>query len=141
MTIKRVQKKIDWTPEDRARHLAIRKSFEDKPSLEALVACGELSGQGVSLGTYLTLKLLVKSLRRLRLDANLSLADVSRRCGMDKAMLSRLETGQVANPGVETICRYLSALDKAVEWRIVTAPAKPSVPGSSSPTRLGAAQP
>ena len=50
MTIKRVQKKIDWTPEDRARHLAIRKNFEDKPSLEALVACGELSGQGILLG-------------------------------------------------------------------------------------------
>ena len=124
MASKRVQKKIAWSAEDRARHKAIQATFQDKPSLDELIARGELSGQGMPLGTYLALKVLVKSLRRLRQEANLSLAEVSQRSGMDKAMLSRLETGQVTNPGIETICRYLSALDKAVEWRIVPAPAK-----------------
>jgi hypothetical protein len=124
MAIKRVQKKIDWTPEDRARHKAIQATYQDEPSIEELIARGELSGQGVPLGTYLEMKLLLKNLRTLRQEANLSLADVSLRSGMDKAMLSRLETGQVANPGIETISRYLSALDKAVEWRIVPAPTK-----------------
>ena len=124
MAIKRVQKRIPWTADDRARHKAIQATFQDKPSLDELVARGELSGQGMPLGTYLALKLLVKSLRQLRQEANLSLAEVSQRSGMDKAMLSRLETGQVSNPGIATICRYLSALDKAVEWRLVPAPGK-----------------
>jgi DNA-binding Xre family transcriptional regulator len=124
MTIKRIQQKIDWTPEDRARHKTVQKIFQDEPSIDELIARGELTGQGVPLGTYLAMKLLVKSLRVLRQEANLSLAEVSKRSGMDKAMLSRLETGQVNNPGIETISRYLSALDKAVEWRIVPAPAK-----------------
>ena len=40
---------------------------------------------------------------------------------MDKAMLSRLENGRVANPGIETISRYLDALDKVIEWRVADA--------------------
>jgi hypothetical protein len=38
---------------------------------------------------------------------------------MDKAMLSRLETGHVPNPGIETIARYLDALGKELEWRVM----------------------
>jgi len=121
MPIKRVQKKIDWTPEDRARHRAIRETFKDKPTVEELVARGELSGKPMSLGAYVNLRLLVGKLRGLREAAELSLAEVSERSGMDKAMLSRLENGHVANPGIETISRYLEALDKALEWRVVDA--------------------
>jgi DNA-binding Xre family transcriptional regulator len=122
MAIKRVQKKIEWTPEDRARHQAIREKFKNKPTIDELVAQGELSGQPVSLGSYLNLRLIVHSLRTIREQANLSLADISERSGMDKAMLSRLETGHVANPGIETISRYLDAMDKSLEWRIVESP-------------------
>jgi transcriptional regulator with XRE-family HTH domain len=43
---------------------------------------------------------------------------------MDKAMLSRLENGRVANPGIETISRYLDALDKVIEWRVADASPK-----------------
>jgi DNA-binding Xre family transcriptional regulator len=125
MSIKRVQKKIAWTEQDRARHKAIRETFKDKPSVEELSARGELTGQGVPLGVYLSLRVLVKSLRKMREEAQVSLADVSARCGMDKATLSRLENGHVPNPGIETICRYLSALEKGIEWRIVPAPTAP----------------
>jgi hypothetical protein len=128
MAIKRVQKKIDWSPEDRARHKAIREAFKDKPSLDSLIARGELSGHGVPLGTYLSLRLLVKSLRHLREQAQLSLSEVSQRSGMDRAMLSRLENGHVPNPGIETISRYLSALRKGIEWRIVDVSAKIAAP-------------
>lgn len=119
--MKRVQKKIDWTPEDRGRHCAIRETYQDRPTIEQLVARGELSGEPISLGAYLNLRLLVGNLKRLREEAALSLADVSERSGMDKAMLSRLENGHVANPGIETICRYLEALHKELEWRVVDA--------------------
>jgi DNA-binding Xre family transcriptional regulator len=124
MPIKRVQKKIGWTAEDRARHRMIRETFKDKPTLEELVARGELSGHPVSLGAYLNLRLLVGNLRKLREQVSLSLSDVAERSGMDKAMLSRLENGHVANPGIETISRYLDALDKVLEWRVTDASAR-----------------
>jgi DNA-binding XRE family transcriptional regulator len=119
--VKRVQKRIGWTPEDRARHQAIRETFKNEPTLEALIARGELSGHPVTLDAYLNLRLLVGSLRKLRKEVQLSLSDVARRSGMDKSMLSRLENGRVANPGIETISRYLDALDKVIEWRVADA--------------------
>jgi hypothetical protein len=54
MAVKRVQKKIDWTPEDRARHKAVQATFKDHPTFEELVARGELSGKPVTLGAYLS---------------------------------------------------------------------------------------
>jgi hypothetical protein len=62
----RVQKKTDWTPEDHERRRKIRETFKDRPSIEELIARGELSGQPMSLGTYLNLRQLVRSLRYLR---------------------------------------------------------------------------
>ena len=103
---------------------AIRETFKDKPTLEELVARRELSGNPVSLGAYLNLRLLVGNLRKLREQVSLSLSDVAERSGMDKAMLSRLENGHVANPGIETIARYLDALDKVLEWRVTDASAR-----------------
>jgi DNA-binding Xre family transcriptional regulator len=122
MVIKRVQKKIDWRPEDRRRHQAIRERFKDKPTIEQLVTTGELSGQPVPLSVFVNLRLILVDLRKMREQAKLSLAEVSAKSGMDKAMLSRLENGHVANPGIETISRYLDALDKSLEWRIVDSP-------------------
>jgi DNA-binding Xre family transcriptional regulator len=119
MTLKRVQKKIAWSPADIERHNVIRKVFKDKPTIEKLIARGELSGQTVPLGTYLNLKVLIRELRKLRERAKLSLTDLSKKSGMDKAMLSRLENGHVLNPGIGTISRYMNALDKDIEWRIV----------------------
>lgn len=121
MAIKRVQKRIAWTAEDKARHQAIRETFKDKPTLDELVARGELSGKPLTLGAYLNLRLLVGNLRKLREQVPLSLSEVAKRSGMDKAMLSRLENGHVPNPGIETISRYLDALDKVLEWRVTDA--------------------
>ena len=50
MAIKRVQKKLDWSPEDRERHRKIREAFKDKPGIDELVARGELSGRPMTLG-------------------------------------------------------------------------------------------
>lgn len=58
MPLNRVQKKIDWTSKDRARHQAIRDTFKDKPSIDQLVARGELAGNPISLNAYLNLYLL-----------------------------------------------------------------------------------
>lgn len=130
MPIKGVQKKIDWTPEDRARHRQIRERFQSKPSLESLVASGELSGHPVPLGTWLSLRGFLHSLRSIRESAGLSLSELSQRSGMDKAALSRLENGHVPNAGIETVTRYLAALGKEIEWRIVDDSRKTSAKGS-----------
>lgn len=123
MAVRRVQKKTDWTPDDRARRQAIRDTFQDEPTIDQLVARGELCESSLTLESYINLRLLVSHLRELREQSQLSLADLSERSGMDKAMLSRLETGRVPNPGIETITRYLAALKKSIEWRVVDAPA------------------
>jgi ribosome-binding protein aMBF1 (putative translation factor) len=62
---------------------------------------------------------LARSLREAREAAGLSLSDLAKYSGMDKAALSRLENGHVPNPGIETILRYVNALGKDIEWRVV----------------------
>ena len=58
------------------------------------------------------------ALRAERERQGLSLSDLSERTRMDKATLSKLETGKVANPTYLTIRTYARALGKRVAWRI-----------------------
>jgi ribosome-binding protein aMBF1 (putative translation factor) len=118
MAIKRVQKNMNWTAEDKARHAAIRERFKNKPSIEELVASGELSGEPMPLGDYLAILEAVTALKKAREAAGLSLADVSERCGIDRAQLSRIENGQHMNPTVSTLSRYAHALGMRWVWRL-----------------------
>jgi ribosome-binding protein aMBF1 (putative translation factor) len=58
------------------------------------------------------------SLRAERERQGLSLADLSERTKMDKATLSKLETGKVANPTYFTVRTYARALGKKIAWRL-----------------------
>jgi DNA-binding XRE family transcriptional regulator len=122
MDFERVQKKIDWTEEDRARHKAIREKFKDKPTYEQLVASGEVSGQPVPLGLYLTLGALLHEMRKIREEAGLSLTDVAERSGIDKGALSRLETGKQLNPTMDTLVRYATAVGKQLVLSLLDLP-------------------
>jgi transcriptional regulator with XRE-family HTH domain len=51
-------------------------------------------------------------LRRQRQAAGLSLAEVSKRCGIDQPALSRLENGHNPKPTIETLWKYAAALGK-----------------------------
>lgn len=62
---------------------------------------------------------LARKLRKTREAAGLSLSDLAKKSGMDKAALSRLENGHVPNPGIETILRYVNALGKDIDWKLV----------------------
>ena len=66
---------------------------------------------------YFEIKQLLHVLRQAHESANLSLADVAERTGMDKAALSRLETGQ-GNPTIDTLARYAAALGKRVVFGV-----------------------
>jgi len=110
MNGKRVQKKTEWTTADRERRRKVRELFKDKPSIEQLVASGELSGQTVPMGLYLELQQLLHNLKRARESAGLSLADVAERSSMDKAVLSKLENGRHGIPTLPTLARYAEAI-------------------------------
>lgn len=118
MNPKRVQKKMNWTAEDRARHKAIREKFQaEKPSLEQLLASGEYN-EPMPLGDYLSVCQAVAALKKAREAAGLSLADVAERSGIDRAQLSRIENGQHMNPTVSTLSRYAHALGMRWVWRL-----------------------
>ena len=44
---------------------------------------------------------------------------MAERSGIDKAALSRLENGHADNPTLETVIRYVTAIGKDLEWRLV----------------------
>jgi transcriptional regulator with XRE-family HTH domain len=70
-------------------------------------------GEGTNLdlhGENRELRPFVEEIKRAREAAGLSLAEVSRRCGIDQPALSHLETGDNKNPTLGTLCRYAAAV-------------------------------
>src|SRR5437879_5465242 len=110
MNGKRVQKKTEWTAEDRERRRKARELFKDKPTIEQMVASGELSGNTVPMGLYLEIQQLLHDLKRARESADLSLADIAERTGMDKAVLSKMENGRHGIPTLPSLARYAQAV-------------------------------
>ena len=104
--------KIQFTAEDRVRHRAARDMFRNwHPSPEELIA----SGEGAVFdphGEYRELRPFVEEIKRAREAAGLTLAEVSRRCGIDQPALSRLENGHNKNPTLDTLWRYGAAVGR-----------------------------
>ncbi len=72
---------------------------------------------------------MLTALRSERERQGLSLADVAERTGMDRATISKLETGKVANPTYFTLRTYARALGKRVSWRLEDSIPVNGVPG------------
>jgi DNA-binding XRE family transcriptional regulator len=112
MISKRPARKAKRTPAHRDRLRELRQQFQrERPSLEALVASGEYTSP-TPQPEFLMMLELAAELKQLRKGKRLSLADVARRSGIDKAALSRIENGQNVNPTVgtlETIARSIGA--------------------------------
>lgn len=129
MTTPRIHRDVGWSPEDRARHRAIRERFQrERPSLQRLVESGEY-GPPMPAWLYWQLRLLGHELKKAREAAGLSLADVAERSGIDKAALSRLESSVQDNPTVETLSRYAAAVGKKLTWTLQDLPAEPAPAG------------
>ena len=103
--MKRITRNRRLTPAEAAKYKAIREQVSaELPELiarhhqrtAALDDLGELFGQ-------------LKAARETR---GLSLSDLTEITGMDRSALSKLETGQRANPTVETLVRYAEAVGK-----------------------------
>ncbi len=64
---------------------------------------------------------LVEALSSLRLEREklgLSLTDLADRSGIDRATISKLETGKISNPTVGTLRKYAAALGKSLHWTL-----------------------
>ncbi|HYV35752.1 MAG TPA: helix-turn-helix transcriptional regulator [Gemmataceae bacterium] len=127
---------IEWTPEDRARHKAIREQFKNCPSIDDLLASGEYT-QPVLTGVYFALQSFVGKLKKAREAAGMSLEDIARVSGIGKAALSRLENGQQVNPTINTLGRYAHAVGRGLilDTLDVTADESKSVPRSTTKIR------
>ena len=110
-----------WTAADRARHRILRSRFgKGHPSQEELLASGEFVGP-FALEDYVEIRTLFAELRKSRMSLGVTLAELSKRSGLDSAALSRLENGRQPNPTIETLWRYAAALGKRLGWTLRTA--------------------
>ena len=114
---KRIQRKTEQTAEEKARIAAVREQFQnEKPTLDDLVESGDYIP--MTQGLYLELKLVAEALRQARELAKFSLSDVSKLTGIDRAAISRLESGKVANTTINTINRLARAYGKRFTFRL-----------------------
>ncbi|HET6574138.1 MAG TPA: helix-turn-helix transcriptional regulator [Fimbriiglobus sp.] len=114
MSVRREYRKTGRTPEQLAELRAVRERYQrEKPSPEqALAASGQTDF--LPLGEVVLLRQIATELKRERERKGMTLAELSSRCGIDQAALSRLENGKVDNPTIDTLYRVAAALDKVV---------------------------
>jgi DNA-binding XRE family transcriptional regulator len=106
------RKTIQWTPEQRAQHKAIRDAFRDwHPGPEELITSGAAAQLGLNV-IHFPAQELLRHLKASREAAGLTLADLAARCGIEQAALSRLEKGRIRNPTLDTLWRYAAAIGK-----------------------------
>ena len=124
--MKQVHRKSQRTPKETARLRADRQRYQrDKPSPEQLLAEGGHK-QFVPLGELMFIHQVMDSLKKERERQGLTLADLSKRSGIDQAALSKLETGSNGNPTLDTLYRIATALNKAIVCVLRDPPANAS---------------
>jgi DNA-binding XRE family transcriptional regulator len=105
--MKRITRNRRLTPEEAAKYKAIREQVAGE--LPDLIA-----RHHERMATLDQLHDLLLQLKAAREAKGLSLADLTNLTGMDRSALSKLESGQRANPTVETLVRYAEAVGKRV---------------------------
>jgi hypothetical protein len=128
--------RVELTPSRVKRDKAIEARYADNPSPKELYERGDLDRE-----SYDQVKkkraagppdrpfgALIAALRAERERQGLSLADVARRSGMDRAAIHKLEIGLNRNPTYATLARYAEALDKRIEIVISDNPGGSKLP-------------
>ena len=103
--MKRITRNRRLTPDEAAKYKAVREQVADE--LPDLIA-----RHHERMASLDQLEKLFTQLKAAREAKGLSLADLTDLTGMDRSALSKLETGQRANPTVETLVRYAEAVGK-----------------------------
>jgi DNA-binding XRE family transcriptional regulator len=114
------------TTQERARERALRARLQkERPSLEDLLRTGECDPDSVmTMGMYFDIQRALQALKQERERSGLSLRDVAKRSGLDRAVVSRLENGKQDNPTVATLMRYAAAIGKRFLWSYEDLPAE-----------------
>lgn len=103
--MKRISRDRRLTREEAAKYKAIREQVaEELPDL--------IARHHQRMAALDQLQNLLTELKAAREAKGLSLSDLTDLTGMDRSALSKLETGQRANPTVETLVRYAKAVGK-----------------------------
>ena len=103
--MKRITRNRKLTPQEVVKYKAIRERIaEELPDL--------ITRHHERMASLDQLHELLMQLRAAREARGLSLSDLTELTGMDRSALSKLETGQRANPTVETLVRYAEAVGK-----------------------------
>ncbi len=101
----RITRNRRLTQEEAAKYKAVREQVvKELPDL--------IARHQERMATLDQLQELLAQLKAAREAKGLSLSDLTEITGMDRSALSKLETGQRANPTVETLVRYAKAVGK-----------------------------
>jgi ribosome-binding protein aMBF1 (putative translation factor) len=107
------------TPEQRAAY-EVRRAERETPEYQAQLAA-DIAAIQREYPPARPDPELIEALAALRLERErqgLSLSDVSERSGIDRATISKLETGKIANPTVGTLRAYAKALGRRLAWTL-----------------------
>ncbi len=107
--IKQTTRDRRLTPEEADRYRKIREQIEqEKPEINARIRA--------HMAEVTDLARIFSELRKVREQQGMSLTDLQDKTGIDRASLSKLETGQRANFTLETVVRYAEAVGKHVQF-------------------------
>lgn len=119
MQSKRTTRSSPRTEEEKQRHEALRTRFQaERPSLDALVASGEYSPP-MKQEEFFALLEFSAQLREERERQKISLSELSDRCGIDKAAISRIESGANLNPTIATLESIAHALGAELRLQLI----------------------
>jgi ribosome-binding protein aMBF1 (putative translation factor) len=106
------------TAGERARERTLREGLQnEKPTLDDLIRTGACDPDAVmTMGMYFDVQGALQALKRERKHRGLSIGDIAKRSGLDRAVVSRLENGKQDNPTVATLMRYAAAVGKRFLW-------------------------
>jgi predicted transcriptional regulator len=118
MKARRIFRRSSKAADERIREQALRAKLQkERPSLDDLIRTGECDPDTVmTMGMYFDVQRALQSLKRERQHCGLSITDVARQSGLDRAVVSRLENGKLDNPTVTTLMRYAAAIGKRFLW-------------------------
>jgi transcriptional regulator with XRE-family HTH domain len=118
MKVTNVFRKSQRTYEQKAEEQEVRDMFRDwKPGPEELLASGKWKGPVIVEGQQQFWQA-IRQVRAFREAQGLTLKDVSQRCGIDVATLSKLENGKQANPTLFTMLLYVGAVGKRLHFAV-----------------------
>jgi ribosome-binding protein aMBF1 (putative translation factor) len=101
------------SPEYRERERRDREALDREYRATGTISATPVDGLDVE-----AFQAFIRTLREARESAGLSLDDVASRSGIDKAQLSRLENGRIADPCPSTLARYAASVGKRLVWSL-----------------------